>query len=136
MSVGDLKADDGMSARGVANVATELDMIQWPSTGELVPIVQHHGVHVCWGCMEPFDEVDPKLRMVAMRPPGSVVRVAIHAKCVNPENRKLFSDMGGSRELQSVDEVSRGLQLRRRVASVVKASANVAIAAANKLVTL
>jgi len=125
-----------MEARGIANVVTELDMIQSPHGGHLVPVVLHHGIHVCWGCMEPFDPMIQELRLVEMRPPGSAVPVAIHMKCANPNNRKIFSDMGGSRELLSVDEVSRGLRLRRKVAQIVKASANMATAAANKLVTL
>lgn len=109
-----------LDVKGLANAATELDMIQSPRDGTLVPVVMHHGVHVCWGCFEPFDESVPKLRLTEIRTPGATVRVAVHAKCVDPKNRKVFSDMGGSRELQSVAEVSRGIQVRRMVAKAVK----------------
>lgn len=123
-----------LDVRGVANEATELDMIQSPRDGSLVPIVMHHGVHVCWGCMEPFDESEPKLRLVEMRCPGASVRVAIHHKCIDPRNRKIFSDMGGSRELQSVAEVSRGLKLRRMVARAVKPLMDAAGTSVSKIV--
>lgn len=128
--------DDTLAARGLAANATDLDMITSPLTGELVPVAMHHGVHVCWGCFEPFDPMTSGLALVEMRPPGSVVKVGVHAKCVNPKNRKIFSDMGGSTALQSVEEVSRGLAMRKRVARIVKASADIAAAAAEKLVTL
>jgi hypothetical protein len=134
--VNDFAREGGMEARGIANVATELDMIISPNGGHLVPIVEHYGVHVCWGCMEPFDAMDRELRQIEMRPPRSTVPVAIHAKCADPSKRKIFSDMGGSRELQSVAEVARGIRMRRAVAKVVKASADIASAAADKLLKL
>ena len=119
---------------GVANQATELDMIQSPRDGSLVPIVMHHGVHVCWGCMEPFDDSDPKLRLEEYRAPGATVRVAIHKKCADPRNRKIFSDRGGNRELQSVAEVSRGLRVRKAVAKAVQPFVSAAGVAAPKIV--
>jgi hypothetical protein len=106
---------------GIANQVTELDMINSPRDGSLVPIVMHYGIHVCWGCMEPFDADDPKLRLEEFRAPGATVRVAIHRKCADPKNRKIFSDRGENRELQSVAEVSRGLRIRKAVAKAVQA---------------
>ncbi len=122
-----------LDVRGVANQATEIDMIISKIDGTLVPIVMHHGVHVCWGCMEQFDEEERDLRLTEMRTPGSV-RVAVHRKCVDPKNRKVFSDMGGSRELQSVQEVSRGLKIRRMVAKAVRPFVQAAEATATKII--
>lgn len=123
-----------LDVRGVANRATEIDMIISKIDKTLVPIVMHHGVHVCWGCMEQFDEEERDLRLTEMRTPGSVVRVAVHRKCVDPKNRKVFSDMGGSRELQSVQEVSRGLKIRRMVAKAVRPFVEAAEATAAKII--
>lgn len=125
---------DNLEVHGIANQITELDMIQSLRDGSLVPVVMHYGVHVCWGCMEPFEEGDSKLRMTEIRTPGSTVRVAVHAKCVDPRNRKVFSDMGGSRELQSVQEVTRGLRLRKMVAKVVRPLVEAAASTATKIV--
>lgn len=127
--------EDDLKARGLANNATDLDMIISPRDGSLVPVAVHHGAHVCWGCFELFDESDPKLRMVEIRPNNQgTVRVGVHAKCVDPKNRKPFVDMKGSRELQSVEEVSKGIKLRRMVAKVVKPFVDAATATTSKII--
>lgn len=125
---------DLSSINGIANAVTELDMITSPRDGSLVPIVMHHGIHVCWGCMEPFDDAEPKLRLEEYRAPGATVRVAIHKKCADPRNRKIFSDRGESRELQSVEEVSRGLRIRKAVARAVQPFVSAADAAVSKII--
>ena len=126
--------DDDLKARGLANQLDELDMVISPVDGSLVPVAMKHGLHVCWGCCEPFDEEERPLRKTEIRTPGSVVRVLVHARCVDPKNRKPFSDMGGSRSLQSVDEVSAGLKLRKTVARAVKPFVQAAQAAVSKVV--
>jgi len=134
-----IKVTDGdeLKARGLANKLDEMDMVESPRDGKLVCVAMKWGVHVCWGCCEPFDSEEKGLRYTEVRLPRehadqpAEVRVGLHARCVDPKNRKPFSDMGGSRKLQSVEEVSAGLRLRRTVARAVKpfieaAAANVA----------
>lgn len=125
--------EDDLKARGLANKLDDMDMVISPHDGALVPVAMKNGVHVCWGCCEMFDPEDRGLRMVEMRPPGSTVRVGVHARCVDPKNRKIFSDMG-SRELQPVEEVSAGLRLRRTVAKAVKPFIDAAQASVSKIV--
>jgi len=126
--------DDDLKARGLANKLDDLDMLISPHDGALVPVAMKNGVHVCWGCCEPFDPEDKGLRMVEMRPPGSVVRVGIHARCIDPSKRPIFSDMGGDRSLQSVKEVSKGLQVRRMVARAVKPFIDAAQVSVSKII--
>jgi hypothetical protein len=93
-----------------ATFLDDLDMVISPSGGHLVPIAMKDGVHVCWGCGEPFDPSKDKKRMVEMRPPGAVVPVGMHMGCV-----------GANRKIQvSVFDQLRGLELRRSMAAVAK----------------
>ncbi len=111
-----------LNVTGLANTTTELDMIISPRDGTLVCVAEHHGVHVCWGCFEPFDEDKSALKFTEIRTPGATVRCAVHRKCVDPKNRKVFSDGGQpTTRLQSIGEVARGLQLRKTVARAVNA---------------
>ena len=93
-----------------ATFLDDLDMIVSPHGGHLVPVAMKDGVHVCWGCGEPFDETDRKLSLIEMRPPGSVVPVGMHRMCVG-QNRKVQV---------SVFDQLRGLELRRSMARVAK----------------
>lgn len=129
--------DDTLKARGLANRLDDMDMIMSPVDQKLVCVAMKHGVHVCWGCCEPFDPEEKGLRFTEVRLPRehahqpAEVRVGLHARCVDPSKRPIFSDMGSDRKLQSVEEVTKGLRLRRTVARAVKpfvdaAQANVA----------
>jgi hypothetical protein len=68
--------------------ADDLDMIQSPKDGALVPVAQRDGVHVCWQCFEQFVE-DPAhpLRPVEFDPGGHNTRILIHSKCVRKAAR-------------------------------------------------
>lgn len=88
----------------------DLDMIISPKGGHLVPVAMKNGVHVCWGCGEPFDENEQRLRMVEMRVGGGPVPIGMHAGCVS-----------GNRKVQvSVFDTLRGFELRRTMARVAK----------------
>jgi hypothetical protein len=99
--------DEVLKARG-ATFLSDLDMVISPNGGHLVPVAMNHGVHVCWGCGEPFGGMRDRNRMVEMRPPGSVVPVGMHSGCV------------GRRPRVSVADTLRGFELRRKMAQVAK----------------
>lgn len=113
--------DEVLRTRGLSNRLTDMTMEISPHGGHLVCIAQLDGCNVCWACCEPFDPEVPGERLIEKRPDGGTVPVGIHRKCFSPKERKAFSDMGGSTRLQGVEEVSRGLRLRRLVAKSVKA---------------
>jgi hypothetical protein len=137
--LGDALSSGGLEdITGVAARATELDMVispDGPNKGLLVCVIKHHGSHVCWGCMEifgaPFTPDGPHEVMVG----GGTVPVLLHRKCVDPKNRKIFSDMkGDKRRLQSVEEVTKGLRIRKSLASAAKPFVDAASRAVNKLI--
>lgn len=99
--------DEVAKARG-ATFLDDLDMIISPDGGHLVPVAMKNGIHVCWGCGEPFDPAKFAKAMVEMRVQGGVVPVGMHRGCV------------GRKPRVSVFEQLRGLELRRTMASVAK----------------
>lgn len=101
--------EEVQKARG-ATFLDDLDMVISPNGGHLVPVAMKHGVHVCWGCGEPFDPAKDRLRMVEMRPKDSVIPVGMHVGCV-----------GANRAPRaSVFDTLRGFELRRSMAAVAK----------------
>ena len=138
-----IKVTDGdeLKARGLANRLDDMDMIQSPVDSKLVCVAMKHGVHVCWACCEPFDPDEKGLRFTEVRLPRehagqpAEVRVGLHGRCVDPKNRKPFSDMGSDRRLQPVEEVSAGLRIRRTVARAVKPFIDAAQANVAKIIT-
>jgi len=65
------------------NLADDLDMIQSPRDGSLIPVAQKDGVHVCWMCFEQFidDPTHPR-RPVEFNPGGNGTRILLHSGCV------------------------------------------------------
>ena len=124
--------------KGLAAQVTELDTVYGqaggPYAGLIVCVVKHHGAHVCWGCMElfgaPFTPEGPH----EMVPPGGTVPILMHRKCVDPKNRKLFSDMGGSKRIQPAEEVTKGFRIRRALAQAVKPFLQAASSATDKII--
>lgn len=94
-------------ARG-ATFLDDLDMIISPYGGHLVPVAMKNGLHVCWGCGEPFDPDDKHKALVEMRPPGAAVPIGMHRSCVNRKARV------------SVFDTLKGFELRRTMAKVAK----------------
>lgn len=111
-----IKSEEEQLAEG-ATFLDDMDMIISPNGGHLVPVAMKHGVHVCWACGEQFDESNRQLRLVEKRV-GGPVPIGVHAKCVDPKDRKPFFD------------VAKGLQIRRELAKVAKASSSIVQAAA------
>ena len=63
-----------------------MDMIHSPIDGKLVVVAVHHGVHVCQQCGDPFDDNDPRYRLVEKKNDiDASVPVGVHRKCVNPK---------------------------------------------------
>lgn len=102
--------EEVVKARG-ATFLTDLDMIISPNGGHLVPVAMYQGVHVCWGCGEPFDPNDRELRLVEMRPKDSYIPVGMHFKCCGAGRKAAVSN-----PLETI----RGLQLRRMMAKAAK----------------
>lgn len=121
--------EEVLRCRGISNHLDDLDLVvaQPPSpyAGKLVAVAMCEGVHVCWACGEPFDFETSALRMLEKLVDGGTVPVGIHRKCFDPKSRKVFVDMKTSDPLPSVADASKGLQLRRRVARAVKATAKI-----------
>lgn len=111
----------------LASNATHLDDIDLvhsklftgPWGPALVAVAQKAGVHVCWRCGGMFDTNVPEVRPTEVK--HGTAYILLHAKCV--EGQRLTS-------ARSVDDIFRGLQVRRGMASVAKASQSVADAAA------
>lgn len=110
--------DDVLKTRGLGGKLDDLTLEISPHGGHLVAVAQYQGCNVCWGCCEPFDISGPE-RMVEVHPGNGPTPVGLHAKCVDPKARKKFFDMRNN-ALQSVDDVSSALRLRRLVGKVVK----------------
>jgi hypothetical protein len=128
--------EDVQKTRGLSGRLDDLTLEVSPHGGHLVAVAQYQGCNVCWACCEPFAPEGPE-RMIECRPTGGgpdTAPVGLHAKCRDPKARKVFWDMGGDTRLQSVEEVGRGLRLRRLVSKVVKPLAEVAGAAKNLIV--
>lgn len=123
--------------RGLAAQITELDTVYGvqggPYQGLIVCVVKHHGCHVCWGCMEMFGAPFTPEGPHEVVPPGGTVPILLHRKCINPKNRKAFSDMKEPRRLQTAEEVTRGFRVRRALAMAVKPFLGVATDAVNKV---
>lgn len=82
-------ADDHMAHKAGENYADDMDMLQSPRDGRLVPVAVVNGVHACWMCFGQFIE-DPTHphRMVEWKDPhGHGVRIGIHAGCVEKAGR-------------------------------------------------
>jgi len=110
--------DDVLKARGLSGRLTDMTLEISPFGGHLVAVAQFEGCNVCWGCCEPFDFDGPN-RMIEVKPGGGSTPVGLHAKCLDPKARKIFSDMASNR-LQTVEEVSAALRVRRLVSRVAK----------------
>ncbi len=127
--------DDVLKTRGLSNSLDDMDMIMSPHGGHLVCVAMKSGVHVCWACCEPFDPEVRAESLLEKLPEGRPGRdaeghqtgnvpVGVHRKCWNAKDRKVFVDMKDQPRptaLQSVLEVSRGLQLRKLVAKATRA---------------
>lgn len=110
--------EDVLKTRGLGGKLDDLTLELSPYGGHLVAVAQYQGCNVCWGCCEPFT-IDGPERMVEVRPGGGPTPVGLHAKCVDPNARKKYFDMRNN-ALQSVEDVSAALRLRRLVGRVVK----------------
>lgn len=93
----------------------EVDTVTDPKTGMLGLVAVHQGRRVCQQCGGFFNDGDRKLRMTPVYTFPEAPPVFLHAKCEVPP-AKIFT-------------MFKGLQVRRRVASIVKKSMGVAEAA-------
>lgn len=112
-----MRSEEEQLAKG-ATFLDDMDMVISPHGGHLVPVAMKNGVHVCWGCGEPFNPANDKLRMVE-KFTGGTVPVGVHAKCVSPSKRR-----------PSFHAVTQGLHVRRELARVARASIGLVEAAA------
>lgn len=109
-------ADDlkiGANAAHFDNV----DLVTMPD-GKLGVVAIHQGRRVCQQCGGHFNESNPKLRMTPVYMHPDAPPVFLHAKCEVPPSR-IFT-------------MFRGLEVRRRVASIVKKSLGIDKAAERK----
>lgn len=98
-----------------ATYMDDIDLIQSPITGLLVMVAVKGGRHVCQQCGGHFIEGDNRLRGVEVSlAPGSP-KLLLHAKC---EDKKIF-----------IQNKFRGLEIRRGLAKVARASIGIAEAA-------
>lgn len=95
----------------------DVDLIEGPD-GKLGIVAIHNGRRVCQQCGGHFDQGNPKLRMTAVHTHPDAPPVYLHAKCETPPSR-IFT-------------MFRGLQIRRRVADIVKKSCGIDQAAERK----
>jgi len=102
--------DDVLKARK-SNFLDDMDTTYSKRDGRIVTVAMKDGVHVCWGCGEPFDEEEKDER--SHEKFVGEVPVLLHRKCLDPKKLQQYS-------LPSVAEVSKGLSLRRMVAKVTK----------------
>jgi hypothetical protein len=89
--------------------------------GQLVAVACHNldGInqqHVCWRCVEAFNDADPQLRRTEVKWGGTYIM--LHAKCESP------------RAFVQVKANFEGMQYRRAVANVARRSGSIADAAA------
>jgi hypothetical protein len=98
-----------------AQLADEMDLLYsrnhiGPWGPELVACAMRDGAHVCWYCMELFDDSKSKRRQIEVR--HGYTLLLLHAGCVGkkPRTAQVFNDL------------VRGHQLRREATRVVKAS--------------
>jgi hypothetical protein len=76
--------------------ADDIDMIQSPRDGALIPVAQRDGVHVCWQCFEQFvEEASSPLRPVEFNAGGLGTRILIHSKCVKRASRAVYRQATG-----------------------------------------
>lgn len=106
-----IKPSDVELAKG-STFLDDMDMIQSPHNGRLVPVAMKNGVHVCWQCGEPFEPERRELALVEKRPEGSEVAVGVHRKCVNGPAKRFF-------------HVTQGLGIRRGIAEIVKKTSHI-----------
>ena len=100
-----------------ATYMDDIDLIQSPRDGLLVMVAVKGGRHVCQQCGGVFVESSRKLRATEVSlAPGSP-RLLLHAQC---EDKKIF-----------IQNQFRGLEIRRGLAKVAKASISLAEAAVN-----
>lgn len=95
----------------------DVDLITTPD-GKLGIVAIHKGRRVCQQCGGHFNESNPKLRMTPVYTHPDAPPVFLHAKCEVPSPR-IFT-------------MFKGLQVRRRVADIVKKSLGIDKAAERK----
>jgi len=116
--------EDEKLAQGAVHM-DDLDLINSPFDGALVAVAMKGGRHVCWQCGEGFDESNPKLKRVEVKHGYS--RILLHARCEK-----------GKPGISVYYNNLRGMQVRRKMASIAKASQSIAdsaAATAKKLIT-
>jgi len=102
-----------------ATYMDDIDLITSPRDGLLVMVAVKAGRHVCQQCGDGFDAADRRLRSVEVSlAPGSP-RILLHAKC---EGR-----------VPLVQSKFRGLEVRRNIAKIARASASIAEAAVDSV---
>ena len=99
-----------------ATYMDDVDLVMSPRDGLLCMVAVKGGRHVCQQCGDTFNESDSRLRTVEVSlAPGSP-RVLLHAMC---ESKKT-----------QIQNKFRGLEIRRGLAKVARASMGLAEAAA------
>lgn len=116
--------EDEKLAQGAVHM-DDLDLVNSPFDGALVAVAVKGGRHVCWQCGEGFDESNPKFKRVEVK--LGTVRILLHARCEKgkPGMSVYYNNL-------------RGMQVRRHMAKIARASQTIADSAAKtakKLVT-
>jgi hypothetical protein len=95
----------------------DIDLITG-SDGKLGIVAIHQGRRVCQQCGGQFDQSDPRLRMTPVWTHPDAPPVYLHARCQVPPIK--------------ISLMFKGLQIRRRFASIVKKCAGIEEAAERK----
>jgi len=109
-----IRSEDEQAALGATHM-DDIDLITSPRDGLLVIVAVKGGRHVCQLCGGTFDESNPKLRGVEVSfSPGSP-KLLMHNGC---ESKKI-----------QVQNKFRGLEVRRNLARIARASSGIQQAA-------
>lgn len=102
-----LGPEDIEAGAAAAEIGDDVDI--WYEGGQAGVVAMRNGTYVCWHCMDILvqHETHPRLRPVTIST-GGPVGVYLHAKCAS------------ERVAPKVFMFARGMNVRRRVADIVK----------------